>query len=107
MTRTVILVMITEAGASVRESLSGEDRSPFVTGCKHRQGFLSSLIFWPGAARQLPICQETIQRGLEWSRKLQLMILLCRLETEMAKEVDVLFLVLPTQNVSLVSTCSE
>lgn len=107
MTRTVILVMITEAGASVRESLSGEDRSPFVTGCKHRQGFLPSLIFWPGAAKQLLICQEIFQRGLEWSRKFQLMFPLCGSEAEMAKEASVLGPALPTQNVSLDSTCSE
>lgn len=65
--RTVILVMSTEAGASVRESLSGEDKSPFVKGCKHRQGFHFSLITWPGAAKQLQISQEIVQKTLSGS----------------------------------------
>lgn len=56
---------------SQRESVRRR-QEPICHSCKHRQGFLSSLIFWPGAAKQLLICQETTQRGFEWSWKLQL-----------------------------------
>lgn len=62
--RTVILVMSIEACTSVKESLSGEDKSPFVKSCKHRQGFNFPLCTWPGRARQLQICQKIVQTGL-------------------------------------------